>query len=651
MMKKRILLSSIFGFTGVLAADESSSWCKTYKRGNLPTFDQTAGVWEQAFEINDAFPLGSIVLPIQISHPSVADLRVELWAQAPIEIEEENHKGTRLVKQIVLKDVGQGEGEFFQAVFADEPEIGAIKPVQGLAFLHRGSRPSVMAAYGGSEGMWTVRIENAGQTRPVVEADLVLCQIETEGADAVVGDVVQAFAGSAQPVVSADSPWTIDGQEVSEEELAAFRRAAVLSLVNMQEGAVGDSARGLFDNLKKGSQERLSLFGAKLKNSTNGEDDARWKPGQLVQGAVQGLGNLLTSDGEGGPVIGNGALLNAIKVDGEKPDKIIWSRAALDALPSLADAAGRSGLDLASMDLPSLGLPSIHELASLPKEAIDGITEKIRSASAQLSGKLGDLVPDGHLTLPPLPTLPTLPALHGKHPELSLPDLHLPTLDGLHGHHTVEELRASLGSKAAKLSDSAESWAEKRAEKRERLMENVGSGVEGARSKLEAALGKLEVPKLDLDGKLDLKGKLSNTIAESLTRAKDVAAERNKRLDKPREEFKTMLSTAAEKAVTQQLEAVAGEFDLDVVAQRLADAGVDTDELLDSLAGADLDKLLDGGLDLDFRSGLNLHGALGEQMVGQLLGIEDPQELDALWNGLKEAGFSDLIGEFLTTAR
>ena len=136
-----------------------------------------------------------------------------------------------------------------------------------------------------------------------------------------------------------------------------------------------------------------------------------------------------------------------------------------------------------------------------------------------------------------------------------------------------------------------------------------------------------------------------------MTRAKDVAAERNKRLDKPREEFKTMLSTAAEKAVTQQLEAVAGEFDLDVVAQRLADVGVDTDELLDSLAGADLDKLLDGGLDLDFRSGLNLHGALGEQMVGQLLGIEDPQELDALWNGLKEAGFSDLIGEFLTTAR
>lgn len=646
---KRILLSSIFGFTGVLAADdESSSWCKTYKRGNLPTFDQTAGVWEQAFEINDAFPLGSIVLPIQISHPSVADLRVELWAQAPIEIEEENHKGTRLVKQIVLKDVGQGAGEFFQAVFADEPEIGAIKPVQGLAFLHRGSRPSVMAAYGGSEGMWTIRIENAGQTRPVVEADLVLCQTETEGADAVVGDVVQAFAGSAQPVVSADSPWTIDGQEVSEEELAAFRRAAVLSLVNMQEGAVGDSVRGLFDNLKKGSKERLWLFGAELKNSTKGEDDTRWKPGQLVQGglqSLQGLGNLATGDGEGGPVIGNGALLNAIKLDREKPDQIIWSRAALDALPSLAEAAGRSGLDLASMDLPSLGLPSIHELASLPKEAIDGITEKIRSASAQLSGKLGDLVPDGHLTLPTLPTLPALPALHGKRPDLSLPDLHLPTLDGLRGHHTVEELRASLGSKAAKLSDSAESWAEKRAEKRESLLKNVGSGFEGARSKLEAALGKLEVPKLDL------KGTLSNTIAESLTRAKDVAAERNKRLEKPREEFKTMLSTAAEKAVTQQLEAVAGDFDLDVVAQRLADAGVDTDELLDSLAGADLDKLLDGGLDLEFRSGLNLHGALGEQMVGQLLGIEDPQELDALWNGLKEAGFSDLIGEFLTTAR
>ena len=112
-----------------------------------------------------------------------------------------------------------------------------------------------------------------------------------------------------------------------------------------------------------------------------------------------------------------------------------------------------------------------------------------------------------------------------------------------------------------------------------------------------------------------------------------------------------MLSTAVEKTVKQQVEAVAGQFDLDNVEQRLVEAGVDTNELLDSLSGADLDKLLDSGVGLNFRNGLSLDGAFGEQVVGQLLGIDDPEELDALWNGLKEAGFQDLMGDFLSLPR
>ena len=604
----------------------------------------------------DAFPLGSIVLPIQISHPSVADLRIELWAQAPIEIEQEKHKGSRLVKQVVLKNVGQGEGEFFQAVYADEPKEGAIKPEEGLAFLHRGDRPSVLAGYGGSEGTWTVRIENAGETRPVVEADLVLCQVET-GRDDVVGNVVQAFVGSEQPTVSTDKPWTIDGEEVSEEELAAFRRAAMMSLVSLQEAGVSESVRGLFDNLKEGSKERLGLIGELLKNST-GEDgtDGRWKPGQLVGNLLKGIGgdggdgasslgslypkpdkivwsrlfgdNSLKNSTEGkkgrwkpGQLVGN--LLKGTGGDGVSgaailgaltgnPDKIVWSRAAKDAL-------ARSSLDLEKMGLTNLDLPSVRELADLPKEAIDGLTEKIRSASELVADRLHELVPDGH------PTLPQLPTLQGGH--LNFPDL--PQLRTIphKALPTYDSIKSSLETRAAKASNSAQSWAEKRAAKRESFVDGLGTTLEGLKSKMGS------FPTLDID---DVKSKI---------------AERQQRLEKPREEFKSLLSTAAEKAVSQQLETVAGDFDLDAIAQHMADAGVDTDELLDSLAGADLDKLLDGGLNLNFRNGLDLQGAFGEQIVGQLLNIEDKDELDALWNGLKEAGFQELATDFLTGRR
>lgn len=155
------------------------------------------------------------------------------------------------------------------------------------------------------------------------------------------------------------------------------------------------------------------------------------------------------------------------------------------------------------------------------------------------------------------------------------------------------------------------------------------------------SLRSLELPKPDLSG---VKDRLSDVISQ--------VKEGRQRLEKPREEFKNMLSTAVEKTVKQQVEAVAGQFDLDAVEQRLVDAGVDTDELLDSLSGADLDKLLDRGVGINFRDGLSLDGALGEHIVAQLLGIDNEEEAHALFQGLKDAGFLDLATEmFLTPDR
>ena len=37
------------------ASVEDESFCKTYKRGKLPTYDPSRQIWEQAFEINGTF--------------------------------------------------------------------------------------------------------------------------------------------------------------------------------------------------------------------------------------------------------------------------------------------------------------------------------------------------------------------------------------------------------------------------------------------------------------------------------------------------------------------------------------------------------------------------------------------------------------------
>ncbi len=566
----------------------------------------------------DAYPLASVVVPIQVSHPSVADLRITLSAAAP-ESEAEKYKGTRLVKQVILKETGQGSGEFLEAIYADEAEEGADTPVQSLGFLFGGSRPSVMAATGGSEGTWIVRIENTGASRPVVDANLALCQIQT-GQSNVVTDVVHAFAGGDQPSLPADAPWIVNGEVVSEEEMAAFRRAAALALVNMRDIDSNVMARGLFDGLKENTQTKLDLLKQNLDEDGEG---SRWRPGQLASNAMSSIGNavgnLLEGDGLGllqgyeGSGLGSTILVSGLM--GGKPDEIVWSRA----------------------------LPNIESLGSLPmidEKALLGVAEKVQGAGADLAKALKDWKPgqikDMLVNKDILPSLPDL----GRLPPLS--SLKLPPLDRSK-LPTFDDVSSSLESIATKLSTGAQNWAGKRADQREQFLSGIESSLEGARSRLEAgvsSLKPLELPKPDLSG---VKDKISNALSE--------VKERQHRLEKPREEFKNMLSTAVEKTVKQQVEAVTGQFDLEAVERRLVEAGVDTDELIDSLSGADLDALLEGGVGRTFRDGLSMEGAFGEQIVGQLLGIEDPEELDALWTGLKEAGFQDLMGEFLNPAR
>ena len=669
------------------ASVEDEDFCKTYKRGELPTFEPSRQIWEQAFEIKgrfdrleaisqtavevqagvahriassvfiviirnssrflaiprdssrflaiprdssvrnrsltdsllalraDAYPLASVVVPIQVSHPSIADLRITLLAEAP-ESEAEKYKGTRLVKQVILKEKGQGSGELLEAIYADEAEEGAVKPVQSLGFLFGGSRPSVMAATGGSEGTWVIRIENTGASRPVVDANLALCQIET-GQSSVVTDVVQAFAGGNQAPLPAAAPWTVNGEVVSEEEMAAFRRAAALALVNTKDADGNIMARGLFDGLKESTQSKLELL---KENFDQVSEDSSWRPGKLASKAISSVGNavgnLLNGDGLGllqgydGGSLGSTILAGGMM--GDRPDEIVWSRA----------------------------LPNIDSLPMIDEKALLGLAEMVKGAGGDLAKALKDWKP-GQIKnmLGNKDILPSLPDL-GQLPPLSLPKLppldrsKLPTFDGL---------SSSLESIAAKISADAQNWAGKRADQREQFLSGVESSLEGAKSRLEAGLSSLkplELPKPDLSG---VKDKLSDALLQ--------VKERQKRLEKPREEFKNMLSTAVEKTVKQQVEAVTGQFDLEAVERRLVEAGVDTEELLDSLSGADLDVLLDGGVGRTFQNGLSMEGAFGEQVVGQLLGIEDPEELDALWNGLKEAGFQDLMGEFLNPAR
>jgi len=185
------------------------------------------GLVQKAFAVEHAFPVGDIVVPLTIWHPRLEDLRISLTAEAEKVPDSKN----RFMKRVVLKDVGQAYGNNMSLVFTDmagrriqsvENMSGAVRPVQKLSFLFNTSgRPSVVAARGGSQGTWTISVEDttADQSKrkdAIFDWSLILCQMQTQypvssipmtngPSGAMISDAIQAFAGKSQPMA-----WTVN---------------------------------------------------------------------------------------------------------------------------------------------------------------------------------------------------------------------------------------------------------------------------------------------------------------------------------------------------------------------------------------------------------------------------------------------------------
>lgn len=73
--------------------------------------------------------------------------------------------------------------------------------------------------------------------------------------------------------------------------------------------------------------------------------------------------------------------------------------------------------------------------------------------------------------------------------------------------------------------------------------------------------------------------------------------------------------------------------------------------IIGALGNSTVDDILANGVNFNFGDGLSLDGPVGTAILGNVLGIEDPEETKALVDGLKQAGFQDLMKEFLNPAR
>jgi len=334
------LLAIILFFGSAQGEEEDQDFCKEYIYGaqSLPS---EKGVATSAFSINDAYPLGDVTVPVNILHPRIQDLRITLSAEA----EQEPGAKSRMIRRVLLKDAGQGSGNEMSVVFTDAADdekstskTNSINPVQKLSFLYRKmGRPSVVAASGGAQGTWTLRVEDMAKDEsiridPALDWSLVLCQISTASLNTqmdpsigkpttgqAVSDALQAFAGKPQPVAWAVNAGADKDIEFAnnfdsylgsmnkncgtEEECDALKK-------KMWRSAAGLMYLGMKDHIDNdASLSRMSSFFGKIANRTKlgkGEDKNRWKPGQymssvadgastLVQGIVSSLGDTLSA--------------------------------------------------------------------------------------------------------------------------------------------------------------------------------------------------------------------------------------------------------------------------------------------------------------------------------------------------------------------
>ena len=245
---------------------------------------------------------------------------------------------------------------------------------------------------------------------------------------------------------------------------------------------------------------------------------------------------------------------------------------------------------------------------------IPGITENIKSAQDELSRSLGSWNPGSKVKSM---------LQNGK----SFPDF--------------GDISNALSDVASTISEKSQSWMESRSEERQRFFGAMEAKLGDAQNKLESRVAGLSdwKPKIP-----DLSG-VKNKIEDSRNQLKS----RLQSLEGPSSKIKEKVGTAVENTVRKELEAASGST-LENIAQLMNSSALNTSDFARSMQNLDLSSLVPKGLDLNFKHGLSLDGPLGEELVGQLLGIDDPEETKALMQGLKEAGFQDLMKEFLNPA-
>lgn len=570
------------------------------------------GVVEKALRVEDAYPLGDVIVPFNVWHPRVQDLKVTLSAEA----QRDSADKMRTLKRVVLKEAGQGAGNNMSVVFTDiggkriqdSGDVrGAVRPFQKLSFFYRNSsgKPSVIAAKGGSIGTWTLQVEDTASDEavrrdPLFDWSLILCKVEAKGismpqlATGVSSDAVQAFSGATQP-----SQWTIiDGGQKKDINLGD-NLDSYLQTINQDCGTDAEcedkkrklltSAAALMylgmkdrDTRDNSPLSRISSLLEKAVNATSARfADSKWnKMGLPWIGQKEGIGSSifpsLNTDGLRGPgeVLSN--LLSQLPFLGKSKDndKIIWSR------------------DLAKT-----------------KEHVENARSDLRKSIADWKAGLG--------TGDQVKRLLNL----GK----PLPDF--------------SDIEDGLSNVLSHLSENAQNLMESRSQQRGKLVANVESRLNEVQSKIDARMNDLSNWKLNLP---DL-----STVKEKIQTSKDqLKGNINSAMrgfQKPAERFKEKIGSAVEKTVKAQLDSALSE---DNLAQLLNDTD---NSLAKAIKGFDLSGV-PRGLNLDFSNGLSLDGPFGQNLVGELLGIDDPEETKALMEGLKEAGFQDLMTEFLNPA-
>eukprot|EP00889_Picochlorum_renovo_P001053 jgi/Picre1/28083/NNA_001042.t1 len=548
---------------------EDNELCKEYELGAEMLPSDVTGVVEKALRVEDAYPLGDVIVPFNVWHPRVEDLKVTLSAEA----QRNSADKMRTIKRVVLKEAGQGVGNNMSVVFTDiggqkiqdSGDIrGAVRPFQKLSFFYRNSsgKPSVIAARGGSIGTWTLQVEDtaadeAVRRDPLFDWSLILCKVEAKGismpqlATGVSSDAVQAFSGATQP-----SQWTIiDGGQVKDINIGDSLDS-YLQTINQDCGTdteCEDKKRKLL-----ASAAALIYLGMK-----DGDNSPVSRISSLLEKAM----------GSGGPaieVLSN--LLSQLPFLGKSKDKdkIIWSR------------------DLANA-----------------KDHVENARSELRKSIADWKVGLG--------TGDQLKRLLNL----GK----PLPDF--------------SDIEDGLSNVLSHLSENAQNLMESRSQQRGKLVANVESRLNEVQNKIDARMNELSNWKLNLPDLSTVKEKIQN----SKDQLKGNINSAMRGFQKPAERFKEKIGSAVEKTVKAQLDSALSE---DNLAQLLNDTD---NSLAKAIKGFDLSGV-PRGLNLDFSNGLSLDGPFGQNLVGELLGIDDPEETKALMEGLKEAGFQDLMTEF-----